>query len=65
MKFTKKEEAIIKEYVKIQDEFNVLKDHMLEVKERADGLINKLEKIRNEEKSLFKKIEKNNGKKES
>ena len=38
---------------------------MLEVKERADGLINKLEKIRNEEKSLFKKIEKNNGKKES
>ena len=65
MKLTKKEENILQEYIKIQSEFNVLKDHMEEIKDRAQGLLEKLEKIRNKEKALFEKINKNNGKKES
>jgi len=65
MKLTKKEEEILKEYLKIQNKFNILKNHMDQIKDDANGLIEELEKIRNKEKALFKKINKNNGKKES
>ena len=65
MKLTKKEEKILQEYIKIQREFNVLKDHMQEVRDRAQSLLEKLEKIRNKEKALFEKIDKDNGKKEN
>ena len=39
MKLTDKEEGILKEYVKIQAEFKILKKHIEGLKEQADVLI--------------------------
>lgn len=61
MELSKKEEKILNEYVRIQSEFNVLKQHMVEVKDKADKLVKELEEIREKEKELFKKLNKNNG----
>ena len=61
MDLSKNEEKILNEYVRIQSEFNVLKNHMVEIKDRADGLVKELEAIRENEKELFKKLNKKNG----
>ena len=61
MNLSKNEEKILNEYVRIQSEFNVLKNHMIEIKDRADGLVKELEAIRENEKELFEKLNKKNG----
>ena len=58
MDLTKEEQATLQEYVAIQKEFNILKNKMSNIKQKAEVLIKELNNIREKESKLFEKINK-------